>query len=152
MHEAPPVPQVAGERGLHVTPEQQPLAQDVASQTQRPPTQCCPPAHSGPVPHEHPFDEHPSERLASHAMHAAPAVPQVANDDARHCVPEQHPLGHAHVEQAPAPQESPAGHAVQAWPAAPHAAGSFPVRQVAPSQHPLGQEVASQTQLPPSQR
>jgi hypothetical protein len=37
LHDPPPVPQVVTDAVLHVLPAQQPLAQDVASQTHWPP-------------------------------------------------------------------------------------------------------------------
>ena len=50
-HAEPAFPQVVVERAMQVLPEQQPEGHDVPSHTQAPPTQRCPDAHTGPVPH-----------------------------------------------------------------------------------------------------
>jgi hypothetical protein len=49
----PPMPQVATEGALQTPPEQQPLGQDCALQTQAPPTQAVPAPHVGFAPHWH---------------------------------------------------------------------------------------------------
>jgi hypothetical protein len=54
---------------------QHPLAHEVASQTQAPPTQCCPTAHGAPVPHAQVPPAHVSERTESHATQAEPVAP-----------------------------------------------------------------------------
>ena len=50
-HWPPTGPQLANETGVHVSPAQQPLAHEVASQPQTPDTQLCPGLHAGPAPH-----------------------------------------------------------------------------------------------------
>lgn len=134
---------------LHVVPVQHPLAHDVASHTQRPPTQRCPPAHAGSPPHVHlPAAEQPSAVEVEHWTHAVPPVPHDAIVDALHVIPLQQPSGHVQPEQAPAAQVSPAGQAEHASPALPHAVGALPGWHLPPSQHPVGQEVASHVHVP----
>jgi hypothetical protein len=50
---APGRPQFAAESGSQVEPLQQPLGHEVASHTQRPPAQRCPPPHAGWPPQVH---------------------------------------------------------------------------------------------------
>jgi hypothetical protein len=52
-HALPPMPQVAAEGALQTPPEQQPVGQDCALQTQAPPTQTVPAPHVGFAPHSH---------------------------------------------------------------------------------------------------
>jgi len=144
-HGPPFIPQVSTLGSLHWSAAQHPLGQLVASQVQMPLAQRCPAAHAGPVPQvQRPSGEQASARLGSQATHAAPTAPQLANDGVLHASPAQQPVVHRslHPLQAPASQVSPAGHVLQAPPPAPHAEGSLPRRQVAPEQHPSGQEVA----------
>jgi hypothetical protein len=149
----PPDPHVATERSLHVAPLQQPLGHDCPSQTQRPPAHRCPLAQAGPAPHAHsPDAEHPSARVASQATHALPPAPQVETEGALHVVPVQQPEGQSQPAQAPRAHASPCGHGEQACPALPHARGSLPGLQVVPWQHPVVQEVASQTHRPAEHR
>lgn len=69
-----------------------------------------------------------------------------------HCVPLQQPAGQMpeQLEQAPS-QVSPGAQAEQACPPRPHADTSSPVRQVVPSQHPVGHVWALHTHAPPTQ-
>jgi hypothetical protein len=95
-----------------------------------------------------------SARVASHATHAAPPVPQVTADDVAHVDPEQQPLGQLVVLQSlqtPPAQIRPA-QSWQAAPPAPHALLAVPVRQVVPEQQPLGHDVRSHTHAPLTQR
>jgi hypothetical protein len=148
-HDAPPVPQFAAEGVLHVVPLQQPLAQDVASHTQRPPTQCCPPAHAGLPPQVHfPAAEQASAVEAVHWTHAAAPLPQDAKEDGAQVIPLQQPSGHAQPPQAPPVQVSPAAQAEQASPALPQAVGTLPGWQAPSEQQPLGHEVASHVHEP----
>ena len=152
---APPVPHAMAEPAVvQVEPEQQPPGQlDELQSAHAPPAQL------------------PLAQL----WQAAPPVPQAAALlPERQVVPEQQPPGHEVASQTHAPptQRAPLGHAALAphtqAPAAEQAlavrsqraqaapAGAQAVsergRQVDPAQHPLGHEVASQTQLPPRQR
>jgi hypothetical protein len=75
-----------------VPPKQQPFAQDVALQTQVPPTHCWPAAHCGPLPQLHvPVLEQPLASIGSHAVHALPLLPQVLTDGVSHVLPLQQP-------------------------------------------------------------
>lgn len=78
-HAAPFFPHsVAAVPALHwPVASQQPVAQLVASHTQTPPEQRWPTAHTAPVPHAHAPAVQRSDRV-SHAVHIAPAAPQVA--------------------------------------------------------------------------
>jgi hypothetical protein len=127
----PTVPHADIDRVLQVVPLQQPPGHDVASQAQAPETHSCP---------------------EPHAEQAAPPVPQVVDDDWWQVVPEQHPSGHMQPLHTPALQTSLFGQAWHAWPAAPQLMLSVPGSQVAPLQHPVGQDWESHTHLPASQR
>lgn len=162
--------------GWHRFPTQQPDPQDIRSHTHVPFRHRWPVAHAEPVPQRHcPADEQLSAAPCTQAAHAAPGAPQVASDSAVQALPEQHPFGqdvasHKHDpceqcspgphgapvphRQAPSAEQSSAVsalHATQVEPADPHVA-SARVRQVAPSQHPSGQDMASHTHKPPRQR
>jgi hypothetical protein len=90
--------------GRQAFPTQQPFEQEVASHTQAPPV-----VQSSPVPH---------------AMHAAPAVPQVALLAAWHRpVASQQPVAHdvpSHTHEPVALQRCPCAQAPQVLPAVPH--------------------------------
>ncbi len=143
------------------------------SQTHAPPTQRCPAPQGAPAPHWQVPAEQVSERL-SQAMQAAPAAPQPAGRvPPRQLLPEQQPAHEAGLhtqvpathcwplaQAAPEPQAqlplrqlsaTVALQAVQPPPAAPQLEKPGAV-QVVPAQHPVGQEVASHTQAPPTQR
>jgi hypothetical protein len=176
---APPVPHAPVEGAvLQALLAQHPEAQEVASQTHAPPTQCWPAAHAAPLPHAQlPPLLHESARTASHATQAvpvAPAVPHCESDCAWHTPPTQQPSGHDEESQTqplpvqccPAAQAAPVPH-LQVPPVqesdscasqATHEAPPVPhvpvpdVVQVVPLQHPVGQDIASQTHCPPRQR
>jgi len=154
-HDAPPVPQVALEVVVHVPfTSQQPLGHDAASHVQEyllladsahswPAAHA---AHTALLPHEafvfpalhvvplqhplhfvtsqvHELPEH--DWVPAQVTHAAPPVPQLADDGVWH-VPSraQHPLGHDVAEQPHLPvsvlHDWPAGQMPHAAPAAPH--------------------------------
>ena len=148
---APPLPQVATDALLQVAPEQQPLAQLVALQPlQRPAPQVWPAGQTSqalpPAPHESavlpprhiPCAQQPlGQEVPSHTqVLATQRWPTV----------QAPPLPQRQVPVAEQLSER-ASQATQVAPAVPQLP-SARVRQVVPLQHPLGQEVASQTQLP----
>lgn len=158
-----------------VLPEQQPVAQLAAVHVHTPLVQTCPAAHAGPVPQRH---APPVQAFVApvQAAHAAPPVPHAAGVCAAPCTHTpalQHPVGQlaALQTQTPPTQRRPAPHAapvpqrhapvVQRSPARPQLAQAAPAAaqavalvavQTLPAQQPLGQLVASQTQVPPTQR
>ena len=155
-----------------LVPAQQPCGQEVRSQTQAPATQRCPAPHGGPDPHwQVPVVVQRSELLTAQAKHVPPFTPQVVIEAGRQTPAAQQPAGQdrASQTQLPLAQRWPATHAapephaqlppgVQVSASAGsqeiHAAPGAPQRvscretQVAPSQQPVGQEVALQTHLP----
>lgn len=175
-HAVPPVPHaVALLPARQLVPLQQPL-QEVASQTHAPPTQCWPAPQAGPVPQRQaPVASQALEVSGSQVRHCAPGAPHALAERVVQVDPAQQPVGHEVASQTHAPP-------TQRWPAlhaAPppqlqspaleqasasvvsqleHAEPSLPqlvrlaARQVVPSQQPLGQDVASHTHAPPSQR
>jgi hypothetical protein len=77
-HAAPPFPQLASERALHVVPSQQPPAHEVASQTHAPFMQRWPSWQGGPPPQRQaPVTEQVSAVAGSQLLQAAAPVPQV---------------------------------------------------------------------------
>lgn len=116
--ESPPAPQVASARALQVFPEQQPVAQEVASHTHSPPTHRWPPAHAAPEPQPQPPPEHESARSTLQVEQAPPTAPQDDSDIALQVWPTQHPPGHevaSHTQVPPAqrwpvPQGTPVPH------------------------------------------
>ncbi len=90
VHEAPGAPQAfEAVPGSQLAPLQQPLAHEVASQTQAPATQCCPVAHAAPVPQRHaPLS--PQESLVTGSQPTHVQLPLT------HCCPAGHagPLPH----------------------------------------------------------
>jgi hypothetical protein len=169
---APPLPQVAKVEVVHWPPAQHPLGQEVPSQTQAPPRQCCPAAQGGPLPQAH-WPE-ASQRLASvllHAVQALPPMPQFARV-CRHEVPLQQPPGQltASHTQAPATQRRPAPQAgplpqmhvpeaqpspvapqvMHALPEVPQSAPVVATTHAFPLQQPLGQEPELQMHWPPT--
>lgn len=158
-----------------VFPEQQPVEQLEGVQTQVPFAQTCPAPHAAPAPHRH---APPVQAFVVpvQAEQAAPPVPHAAAVCAvptMHAPALQQPVGQlaALHTQAPPTQRNPAPHAapvpqrqapeVQRSPASPqleHAAPAAPQAvalvgvQTLPTQHPLGQLVASQTHAPPTHR
>ena len=170
---APPLPQLAAwVPGRQVLPEQQPAEHERLSQVQVPPTQCCPAAHPGPVPHWQLPAEHRSESTPQ-LTHAVPANPHLDREAVMHLFAAQQPAGHDMSShwQAPARQRWPAeqgGPAPQAQspesaqlsamvasqtaqlaPAAPQWAGER-VTQAPASQQPFGHDTASQAHFPPT--
>ncbi len=155
---------------VHEVPlAQQPAPQLVASQMQAPPLHRKPAPQGAPeVPHEQAPVRHWSAFDGSQATQLTPAAPHAATEGVVQVVPWQHPLGqdvpsHTHwppAQRCPAAQGAPvpqahapfvqrsavvASHEVQLAPATPHALLDGVV-QTAPWQHPVGHEVASQTQ------
>jgi hypothetical protein len=170
----PPVPQAATEALLQAPPEQQPLGQLAASQTQAPPSQRWPAAQPGQLPQRHwPADEQPSLVAISQVTQVPPRVPQEEAERAVHFAPEQQPSGQlvASQVQAPARQRWPGSHSVlpphwqspaaeqesalpasQALQTPPPAAQEVTERteQVAPEQQPSGQVLRLQLEQAPS--
>jgi hypothetical protein len=151
--QAPPsMPQLATPGALQVDPLQQPVAHERALQTQVPPTHCWPKAHEGPVPQAQAPLRQALARSESHARQTAPPVPQVVTDGVWHVEPLQQPLGQFWVQSGHTPpSQSPSAQLEHAPPADPHWALVFPGRQVLPLQHPLGQVLGSQRQVPATQ-
>jgi hypothetical protein len=151
---APPVPQVVIAIGLHVAPEQHPLAQVAAQPLQRPSVQDCPEGQASqappPVPHEvalspdrhWPFWQHPCGQ----------DVPSQTQVLPRQRCPRAHAVPVPH-RQAPAAEQlsERASHTAQLEPASPQVA-SERVSHALFLQQPLGQEVASQMHNPLAQR
>ena len=151
VHAPPAVPQVVADRGLHVAPEQHPLAHALALHTHAPATHACPAAHAAPTPHAHvPFVQR-SER-ASQAAHEPPDVPHAVTDATMQLEPEQHPVAQfAAVQLAHVPAlQAPVAQAEHAVPPVPHAEADVPGMQLVPAQHPA-HDVPSQTHAPAAQ-
>jgi hypothetical protein len=93
-HESPPVPQAPSlVPGWQAPLAQQPDAHETPSHTQAPPMQCSPAPHGSAEPHwQLPFAEQLSAAMGSHAMQAAPPVPQLSCARAWQVPPEQHPF------------------------------------------------------------
>jgi hypothetical protein len=134
----PLLPQVASDWDRQVPDEQQPFAQLVLSQTQRPETQCWPTAHMAPPPQAQlPALEQASARMGSQLTQARPPPPQLGRDGRLQVVPEQQPFGQLVPSHTQAPLE-------QRWPAA-HAA-------LAPQAHvPVGEQLSARTASQPTQ-
>jgi hypothetical protein len=92
-HALPSVPQLGAEVGVTQAPllSQHPVGHDAESQTQWPPTHCCPAAHAELPPQLHPPIVHPSATNAVHEMHALPIVPQLPSAGASQLAPAQQP-------------------------------------------------------------
>ncbi|MEP6652412.1 MAG: hypothetical protein ABJA82_03585 [Myxococcales bacterium] len=152
---APARPQAVGEGTLQVGPEQHPLGQVTPLQ----------PLHR-------PFVHTSAVGQASHVL--PPAPHELAVSPGRQAPPEQHPFGHdvpSHtqvlpIHRWPSAQVFPVpqrqfplaeqlsarlSHTAQVDPASPQVS-SDRTAHTAPSQQPLGQEVASQMHCPPAQR
>jgi hypothetical protein len=172
---APPVPHALCDGRAHRLPVQQPLAQEVASQTHLPPEQRWPLTHAGPVPHaQAAVAEQLSALVGLQATHAPPPVPHAPSERGVQLLPLQQllgqevalqthapathcwPLAHAGPEpqrHEPPPQLSAviALQATHAAPAVPHALVDGET-QVEPVQQPPGHEVALQpAHAPPVQ-
>jgi hypothetical protein len=172
-------PQAPTERVvLQTVRSQQPLGQDVGSQTHPPFTQRCPAVQAVlPVPQTQPaVGEQRSTRSPVQAVHAAPGLPQVESVRLVQTPPLQQPEEHdveSQTQPLP-PQRCPALHSgpvpqrqsplleqalasvglqvEQVSPPAPHAVAVGTGVQRLPTQHPVEHEVESHTQLPPAHR
>jgi hypothetical protein len=170
-HIEPCVPQyVVVVPGSQTVPLQHPVGHEVELQAQIPPEHTWPLPHAAAPPHVHvPSALHPSA-VAPHAVQAPPWSPQAAAVCASQTPLLQQPLGqdvlsqtHAWLEQRwPTPHAAPdphsqeplalhpsdfvMSHATQLAPPVPHADCDNDVSQVDPLQHPVGHDVALQTQ------
>jgi hypothetical protein len=153
VHELPLIPQFANDDWTHVLPWQQPVGHDVELQTHAMFRQTWPAPHAGPVPQlQAPDAEQLSAFVESHAEHALPPEPQAVIDGVSHVAPEQHPLAHVCVqpEHALPAQLDGDGQGLQEDPPVPHASFAVPgMHWLVLEQHPLGHDVALQTQAPP---
>jgi hypothetical protein len=169
-HWAPLAPQAesAVPSGTQVVPEQQPVGQEVALQTQAPPEQTCPLPQAGPPPQvQAPVAAQPSA-TSPQSWQVVPGALQAWTPSGVQVFPKQQPSAHdvesqvqpAAVQRWPAAQAGPprqvqeplvqpsARSASQAWQAAPgipqaaRRGGSQPVAE----QQPPGQDAASQAQ------
>ncbi len=154
---------------------QQPFGHEVASHTHLPSTHLCPATHAGPVPQVHALPKQRSVTVRSQTPQAPPGAPHVVGVGllqvplASQQPAVQEVASHTH---APATQRWPGAHArwppqahwpdthasarvlshaMQVAPPLPHAVIEV-VAHIAPAQQPLGHEVASHTQAPPTQR
>ena len=175
---APLRPQASTVGGAVPTlPVQHPVGQEVASHTQLPPLQRWPAPQAALAPHLHWPPAQVSALLASQATQLAPLVPQVLVLGVLHrCAASQQPPAHE-VElhtQVPPEHSWPATQAApppqvqvplalqpsafersqlaQAAPLTPQALAVGGLVHALLAQQPVGQEVASQTQVPPLQR
>ena len=128
VHVAPPVPQEGNEGVSHEEPEQHP-AQDVGSQTQKPPLHSWPEAHAALPPHvQTPAAEQPLAVMPQ-LVQAAPFVPHADADVSVVQVdPEQQPVGQVaelHPVQTP-PEHVPGRQLVHAAPPDPQTPGVLP--------------------------
>lgn len=138
---APGAPQLPTAQVVHWLPVQQPDAQLVASQTQAPPTQCCPWAQTAPLPQAHWPATQESAR-ASQVTQAPASRPQFITEGVRQSLPTQHPAAHVCAQPwhtPPAQGEAP--QSAHAWPLAPQAAEVSPPWQVLPAQQPVQLDV-----------
>jgi hypothetical protein len=172
----PPSPQVLNEGVLHVFTEQHPSGHEVPSQTQLPERHRWPGTQAPCDPQAQvPPDAQLSAKVLPQSTHVAPALPQVASDLRVQVLPAQQPEGQDVLSQrqapamhlCPDPQGAPDPQAqvplaaqasaevvLQETQVAPAGAHRVAERgwQVVPSQHPEGQDVASQTHVPLEQR
>lgn len=174
---APAAAHVDMVRAVQVSPAQQPLGHEVASQAQPVAPQLWPVPHAGSLPQRHaPPVEHAFAFAGSHALHAAPLAPQATaltgllQPPSLSQHPEPHeveshtqalltqrwPAAHAgpepHWHAPPLEQRSalPVSQATHAWPAAAQEESDLAVH-AAPEQQPLGHELASHSQEPLTQ-
>ena len=130
----PPVPQAEFVGAVQVFPEQQPVAQEVESQTQTPAWQRWPAVHATPEPHLHaPFEAQVSAPAPHAAQAAAPEPHWETVGGFTQEVPLQHPALQFVESQTQAPP-------TQVWPTA--QAGFDPHWQAPPVQ--LSERVAGQ--------
>jgi len=73
-------------------PSQHPLGQELASQRQLPPTQCCPTEQAEPLPQRHCPLAQLSAEAGLQLVQEPPAVPHALNSLIRQISPSQHPL------------------------------------------------------------
>lgn len=177
-HCAPLTPHAVGVGTVQVLFAQHPVGQFVEVQveaTQLPLTHRWLLAHGGLVPHWQAPETHASELAGSHIAQTEPAAPQLDSEGLATQLPAlQHPVAQAvasqtHVpptQRVPTPHAGPVpqahapfahalvvtgSHDLQAAPLDPHVVRDE-VEQVRPEQQPVGQDVASQTHVPPLQR
>jgi hypothetical protein len=153
MHPPPPVPQEVMELVRHWFPLQQPFGHEVASQVQAPPVQCWPLGHAAPEPQaQAPFTQ-ASAPTGSQGTHAAPAAPHAVTEVGVQVLPLQQPVVQVceQPEHTPFEQVCALPQGAHIAPAVPQAVAEGVVHWLLVSQHPVGQEVASQTQAPPVQ-
>jgi hypothetical protein len=154
MHALPSIPHVPNSDGLQVfvTGSQQPDGQEVELQTQVELTQTCPIGHASALPQlQLPDVEQLSAVVESHAEHALPPAPHVANVVGSQAAPAQQPVAHVceHPVQTLLTQLALLGHGLQAVPPVPQAWSVLPCWHTpVASQHPPEHEVPLQTQLP----
>jgi hypothetical protein len=171
---APPVPHAPVDGVSQTLPWQQPVGQDVALQTQLPPTHAWPTAHCGPLPQEQAPLAQESDRFGSQATQLTPNTPHAdcvgvvhvpfeqqprGQDAALHTqVPPTHawpaahgaPLPHRHCPVAEQLSDVRGSQAVHAPPPMPHAASDL-VLHVGPEQQPLVHVDAHPAQAPETQ-
>jgi hypothetical protein len=94
-----------------------------------------------------------SARVGSHAAHAPPPTPHAASDGVLHVDPEQQPEQESAqpLHTFAAVHVCDPGHATHSAPPEPQADPMFPASHLSPVQHPVGHDVASQTQVPARQ-
>ena len=129
-HITPPVPHVEDDEAMHIPPEQQPLGQDVESQTHEDaPTQCWPTAHAAAPPHMQTPAEVQVFAVIPQFVQADPFVPQAATVGGFVQVdPEQQPnaqLVESHPLQTP-PEHVPPPQFEHTPPPDPQSVGELP--------------------------
>jgi hypothetical protein len=153
MHAPPPVPHAPSEGVLHVSPEQQPLAHVEVHPLQAPLLHVSTPAQAW-----QPDPPLPQALALVPVSQAAPLQQPVGHDvPSQTQVPPRHrwpALQAAPVPQAHAPvpshwSDATGSQRMQVFPAGAHAVAESGLH-VAPAQHPLGHEVASQVHTDPA--
>lgn len=152
MHSAASVPHVENDDALQKGPAQHPFGHDVVVQTQLPPEQACPAAHTAPVPHRQlPEVEQLSAFVVSHPVQASPPTPQLTTVEVSQLAPAQHPEGQFAAVQpvhTPPTQFWLPGHTSHDDPLVPQSAAVVPGRHWPPEQQPVGHDVTLHVQLP----
>lgn len=152
-HALPSTPQVAGLRPLHCPLLQHPHGHDWAVHVHEPDTHAWPWAHGGPLPHwQAPSRLQESAPRGEQCRQAAPPVPHVVVDGAKHSSAEQQPLGQVmalHRVQTPLVHIWSCAHDLQVKPAAPHNARVVPSSQWLSRQHPEHED-GLHSHLPPT--
>ena len=151
---APLVPQLGNAGTVHAPPAQQPAGQEAGLQTHAPAEHTRPAPHAGPAPHLHAPAVQLSALPLAQATHAMPPEPQAPSEGELHVSPEQQPVEHidVHPLHAPLLHVSVPAQPWQAEPPLPQAVPTLPGSQTFPVQQPVGQDVPSQTQVPPRHR